>query len=84
MVFKGFEIRKYQGNPEKYEVIKWSSAAKEWCYVVAFIDWNKKEPCWEFRSVGMRFIEDYKEGLCEFIQKFMELVDAIRKEEGEE
>lgn len=29
----------------------------ESCYVVAHIEWNPKEPCFEFRSVGLRWLE---------------------------
>ena len=44
-----------------------------------FIDDNDKEPCWEFKSVGTRFFEDYQDGLCEFILKWLELTDLTRK-----
>ena len=29
----------------------------ESCYVVAFLEWNPKEPGFEFRSVGLRWLE---------------------------
>ena len=91
MKFKNFEIQKCTGinaKHAKYEVVKWSdtvleATGKPWCWVIAFIRWNEKEPCWEFESVGMRFINDYESGLCEFIQKFMELVDVVREMEGD-
>jgi hypothetical protein len=81
--FKDFEIRECIGinaKSAKYELVKWSdkpleSTGRHYCWVDAFIRWNRKEPCWEFDCVGMRFIEDYEDGLCEFIQKFMEFID---------
>ena len=49
------------------------------CYSVAQIWWNEKEPCWEFESVGTRFLEEYQEGLCEFVLKWIELTDLTRE-----
>ena len=42
------------------------------CYSVAHIWWNEKESGWEFKSVGARFLEDYVEGLNEFILQWMD------------
>ena len=82
--FKNFEIRECIGvnaKRNRYEVVKWSdktleSTGRLYCWVVAFIRWNEKEPCWEFECVGMRFIDDYEEGLCAFIQRFMKFIDT--------
>lgn len=86
-------------DPKKWDVVKWydhdpirvlDSATNTYkmstrsCYSVATIWWNEKEPCWEFESVGTRFLRDYEEGLCEFINKWLELVDLTRSfEDGE-
>lgn len=82
--FKNFEIREcigWNAKHAKYELVKWSnekltSTGKRYCWVVAFIRWNEKEPCWQFDCVGMRFIDDYEEGLCEFVQRFMRFIDT--------
>lgn len=29
----------------------------EYCYSVAQLEWNDREPCFEFRSVGLRWLE---------------------------
>ena len=81
MRYKDFEIRETHSQHSKYEVVKWydSPSGKPWCYVVAFICWNPKEPCWVFESVGTRFIDDYENGLCEFISMFLK--DKIPEEE---
>lgn len=76
MRFKTFEIRKNKGNDDKLEVIKWFG---DTCIVIAFIEYKPKEPGWEIRSVGMRFIEEYEEGLAEYIKNFMNLVECVRK-----
>jgi hypothetical protein len=59
-------------TPPCYEVIQWyehdpwevtdartgeKKTVTESCYVVAFIEWNPKEPDFEFRSVGLRWLE---------------------------
>ena len=82
-------------DQKKWDVVKWYKTDKpvkvtdaktgkektqdSFCYSVAQIWWNEKEPCWEFKSVGTRFLEDYEEGLCEFILKWLELTDLTRK-----
>ena len=82
-------------EPNKYDVVKWYKQEKPskvinlatgkeemqdtFCYSIAHIWWNEKEPCWEFKSVGTRFLNDYEEGLCEFIRKYIDLLDIIRE-----
>lgn len=81
-------------DPMKWDVVKWHDhkpiEATDWntgekkistrsCYSVAQLWWNVKEPCWEFESVGTRFLEEYEEGLCEFILKWTELTDLTRR-----
>lgn len=86
--FKGFEIRPYQGDKHKLEVIKWTknSNGKDYCFVVAFIDWDDDELSWDFRSVGTRFLDYYEDGLCEFIKKFLDLTTFLlyKAESGED
>ena len=85
----------------KYDVVKWCKRDKpievlnlatgkkemsdKFCYSIAHIWYNKKEPCWEFKSIGTRFLEDYTDGLSEFILKFIELLDVRTRleEDGE-
>ena len=52
--------------------------------MVAWIDWNDHEPCWEFSSVGTRFIDDYEDGLCEYIKKVLELLEFTAGRKCEE
>ena len=71
--YKDFEIRKR--NNGKYEIVKWSKErynGKRFCWVIAFLNWNDKEPCWVLDGVGTRFIDDYENGLCEFIREFLD------------
>lgn len=81
-------------DPKRFEVVKWveteprevvdgrtgqKKISTRFCFVVAWIWWNNKEPCWEFESVGTRFLEYYEEGLCEFIRKWLELTNLTRR-----
>ena len=78
---------------KQWDVVKWYDhspvAVTDWntgekkisthsCYSVARIWWNEKEPCWEFKSFGTRFLREYENGLCEFINKWLELADLTR------
>ena len=81
-------------DQKKWDVVKWCTCDPHevvdgmtgkkkvidtYCFSVAFLEWDDKEPCWEMRSVGTRFLEYYEEGLCEFILKWLELTDLTRK-----
>lgn len=86
--FKNFEIvpcGEINNKSHNFELVKWYQYEdKECCYVVAWIDWNEHEPCWEFSSVGTRFIDDYEDGLCEYIKKVLELLDITNLHNKEE
>lgn len=83
-----FSLCKWYKTDKPIKVTDWETGKEKmqdtFCYVVAFIEWNEKEPCWEFKSVGTRFLEDYEEGLSEFILKVMELFDTIRRFQDEQ
>ena len=76
-------------EPNKYDVVKWEKhkprevydltlgrkrMSDRGCFSIAHIYWNEKEPCWEFESVGTRFLEYYEDGLCEFVREWLELI----------
>lgn len=85
--FKDFEIvpcGEINSKHHDFELVKWYQyGGKECCYVVAWIDWNDHEPCWEFCSVGTRFINDYVDGLCEYIKKVLSVLDVIKGHDKE-
>lgn len=88
MRYKNFEIKPttfLDGHiePNDYQVVKWEneppgSDRKEYCFAVAEIRWNPKEPQWEFRSYGTRFLDFYEEGLVDYIAKYIELLECVR------
>lgn len=79
--FKDFELKpcgETNGKHHLFELVKWRcDGGREWCYVVAWVDWNKREPCWEFASVGTRFLMDYENGLCEYVMGCLNLLERI-------
>ena len=60
--------------PELYDIVKWNTHDKpfeaidgttgeritvtESCYTVGFLEWNRREPCFEFKSCGLRWLEE--------------------------
>lgn len=79
--FKDFELKpcgEINGKHHIFELVKWNREnGMDWCYVVAWVDWNKREPCWEFTSVGTRFLEEYEDGLCEYIMGCLNLLNKL-------
>ena len=64
--YKGFQIRDvaYLGEPPTdippiFDVVKWDSngSINEYCYTVGTLEYNAKEPCFEFKSCGLRWLE---------------------------
>ena len=78
-----FDIVKWI-KTEPHEVVDWHTGKKRmssrFCFSVATAQWNPKEPCWEFKSVGTRFLEYYEKGLCEEI---LEMLQAHIPEEDD-
>ena len=81
MRFKQFEIRKPTliGEPPtpdyyryNFDVVVWADDNSH-CWSIAHLRWNKKEPCFEFESVGTRYLVYRREGLEEWLLKWCEL-----------
>ena len=88
--FRDFAIRKCgpdvygRENDLKFELIKYNEDRKT-CFVIAWLEWNPKEPGFELISVGLRLMEYYEPGLDEFILKTCELLEFVQRDkEGEE
>lgn len=91
MQFKNFEVRPakdIEGNIRegKYELVKWRDdrMVGHTCFVLAFLEWDKKEYCFEFRGVGLRYQEHYEDGLNEYVLKYAELLTLIETKKAEE
>lgn len=80
-----YSIVKWEDNKEPMEVLDWSTGEKkmqkEYCFVIAEAEWNKKEECFEFRSVGLRYLKYRIDGLEEWIMDFLEKEELRKTEE---
>ena len=97
MKFKDFEIRPVKSldgviDPNRFELIKWydhepyvhgESTSTRSCFVVAWLEWNAKEPCFELTSVGLRLVENWIDGLDQFILKWCEMAEVCMEEDNE-
>lgn len=81
MRFKQFEIRKPTliGKPPtedyykyNFDIVKWADDNSH-CWSIGFLRWDKKEPCFDFESVGTRYLEYREDGLEEWLLKWCEL-----------
>ena len=81
MRFKQFEIRKPNliGTPPtddyyeyNFDVVKWADDNSH-CWSIGHLTWNKKEPCFEFKSCGTRYLQYREDGLEEWLLKWFEL-----------
>lgn len=83
MRYKEFEIRPVALGtniiPNKWEVIKWRY--EDSCFTIAFLDYDPKQPGFEFRSVGTRYLEYADLKLNKIILKWCEMQELILGEE---
>ena len=95
MQFKDFEIRPVKSldgviDPKRFELVKWydhkpyvhgENTSTRSCFVVAWLEWNDKEPCFELVSVGLRLVENWVDGLDKFIIKWCEMAEVCMEED---
>ena len=95
MKFKDFEIRPVKSldgviDPKRFELVKWydhepyihgESTSTRSCFVVAWLEWDDKEPCFEVVSVGLRLVENWVDGLDRFIIKWCEMAEVCMEED---
>ena len=95
MKFKDFEIRPVKSldgviDTKRFELVKWydhepyvhgKSTSTRSCFVVAWLEWNDKEPCFELTSVGLRLVENWAEGLDKFIIKWCEMAEVCMEDD---
>lgn len=71
-----FDLVKWQEH-EPYEVTDLGTGEKKIstksCFSIAGLKWNDKEPCFEFESVGLRYLEYREYGLEEWLLKWCKL-----------
>lgn len=62
-------------GPWEFDVCKMNSDGKTH-FVIACFYYNFKEPCWEFSSIGTRYLEYYSEGLNDWLLKVMDMFEC--------
>ena len=97
MQFKDFEIRPVKSldgviDPKRFELVKWydhepyvhgENTSTRSCFVVAWLERNDKEPCFDLTSVGLRLVENWVDGLDQFIIKWCEMAAVCMEEDNE-
>ena len=83
-------------DPNRFELVKWynheptpvtnmrtgeKSISTRSCFVVAWLERNDKEPCFELKSVGLRLVENWVDGLDQFIIKWCEMAEVCMEED---
>ena len=71
MTLDNFEIRRV--DDKTWEVVCWKED-HSYCFTIGWLEYNKKEPCFELRSVGLRWCEDATESLNEFVVKWADMM----------
>ena len=83
-----FDLVKWQEH-EPYEVTDWKTGEKKLstknCFSIGTLWWNDKEPCFEFKSCGLRYFEHREDGLEEWLLKWCELkeVEILHTEQND-
>ena len=71
-----FDLVKWQEH-KPYEVTDLETGEKklstENCFSIARLRWNDREPCFEFESIGLRYLENREDGLEEWLLKWCKL-----------
>ena len=85
-------------NPKRFELVKWYDHeptpvtnmrtgkvenSTRSCFVVAWLEWDAKESCFELTSVGLRLVEHWADGLDQFIIKWCEMAEVCMEEDNE-
>ena len=95
MQFKDFEIRPVKSldgviDPKRFELVKWcdhapyihgESTSTRSCFVVAWLEYDNKDGFWDFKSVGLRLVENWVDGLDQFIIKWCEMAEVCMEED---
>ena len=89
MKFHDFEIRKCLGVTSahhQYELVKWTKRSGKggtpYCFVIAWLDQDGDE--WCIKSVGMRLVDYYADGLMGYIKSTVEILELMNKKSSEE
>lgn len=82
-----------ESSLQEFDIIKWEECEPheiideitnkrkvitKFCYSVGFLEWDKKESCFEFKSVGLRWLEaNPTERVIKMILMFCKMMEII-------
>ena len=76
-----YDVVKWAKPDKPYEAFSWDEKKNEmvkklfteYCFTVGTLVWNRKEPCFEFESCGLRWLEEKpSETVVDMVLKFAE------------
>lgn len=85
-------------NPNRFELVKWYDHEPQRvtnlrtgkvenstrsCFVVAWLEYDNKDGFCDFKSVGLRLVENWVDGLDQFIIKWCEMAKVCMDVEDE-
>ena len=86
-----------KNNPTSFDIVKWKECEPhtaidgetgeekqitKCCYSVGHLEWNNKEPCFEFKSIGLRWLESNpSERVIKMILGFCSMMESILNED---
>ena len=83
-------------DPKRFELVKWydhnpvpvtdgrtgeKKMSTRSCFVVACLEYDNKDGFWDFKSVGLRLVENWADGLDKFILKWCEMAEVCMEED---
>ena len=83
-------------EPHKFDLVKWVDCephevtdlytgkkriSTRYCFSIAALIWDTKEPGFDFESVGLRYLEYRIDGLENFILDFCEMMEKELRDE---
>lgn len=86
----------YPENPKRFDIVKWEECEPhtaidgetgeerqitKYCYSVGCLEWNPKEPDFEFKSIGLRWLESNPtKRVIKMILGFCDMMESILNE----
>lgn len=88
-----FNLNEYPENPKRFDIVKWvecdpfetldyktseKKISDKYCYSIGTLEWNPHEPCFEFKSIGLRWLEaNPSKKVINMILGFCKMMESI-------
>ena len=97
VTLSNFASNTYPENPTRFDIVKWVECEPykaidlktgeevvktKHCYSVGTLEWDKEEPCFEFKSIGLRWLEENpSEKIVKMILGFCKMMENVFEED---